>query len=282
MKRLLVTAALLLAAPACASPVSRAIYPAPTAPLTLAGTPAGTRMVTVETADGLRLQGLAVAARPGMPTLLLLHGNASSATGALQWFAPLVAQGYGIVSAEYRGYSGNPGRPSEAGLVQDAEAFLALARQQASGGEVWVVGHSLGGAVGLSLSRRHRLDALVTIGTFTTLRAMAPRLARAFVPNEYDNLGAVRLLDEPLYLIHGRADDVVPSTEGGKLHDAATAGRKAGLSFAISGADHAPPPSTLLALFGLISEHRRTGRIGTDRVPANVQVGAFLATAGSS
>lgn len=278
MKRLVVLAAALsLAAPACAGPVSRAIYPAPTEPLTLAGTPEGTRLLSVQTADGLRLQGLAVAARPGMPTLLLLHGNASSATGALQWFAPLAAAGYGVVSAEYRGYSGNPGRPSEAGLVQDAEAFLALARQQAGTGEVWVVGHSLGGAVGLSLSRRHRLDALITIGTFTRLRAMAPGIARALVPNEYDNLGAVGLLDEPFYLIHGRADRVVPSTHAGQLYEAARAGRKAGLSFAISGADHAPAAAILLPLFDLIAQDRRTGAADPARVPPGVQMGAFSA-----
>lgn len=269
---LILAAALSLTAPACAGPVSSAIYPAPTAPLTLGGTPEGTRMVSVQTADGLRLQGLAVAGRPEMPTLLLLHGNASSATGALQWFAPFVAAGYGIVSAEYRGYSGNPGRPSEAGLVQDAEAFLALARQQAGKGEVWVVGHSIGGAVGLSLSRRQRLDALITIGTFTRLRAMAPGIARAFVPNEYDNLGAVRLLEEPFYLIHGRADRVVPSTQGGELFEAARASQKTGLAFAISGADHAPAAATLLPLFALISEHRRTGAADPAKVPPGVQM----------
>ena len=270
--RLLLLGLLLVAAPACAGPVSRAIYPAPTAPLTLAGTPEGTRLVTVQTADGLRLQGLAVAARPGMPTLLLLHGNASSATSALQWFAPFAAAGYGIVSAEYRGYSGNPGRPSEAGLVQDAEAFLALARQQAGTGEGWVVGHSIGGAVGLSLARRQLLDALITIGTFTRLRAMAPGIARAFVPDEYDNLGAVRLLDEPFYLIHGRADRVVPSTQGGELFEAARSSRRTGLAFAISGADHAPAAATLLPLFELIAQHRRSGRVDPAQVPPDVQM----------
>src|SRR4051812_11331004 len=80
------------------------IYPAPTAPLSVAGL-ADARLISVRSADGLDLAGIAMPAQPGMPTLLVLHGNGSSARDTAAWLAPLAAQGYGIVAAEYRGYS---------------------------------------------------------------------------------------------------------------------------------------------------------------------------------
>lgn len=82
----------------------------------------------VTTADGLALRGVEVAGRPALPVLLVFHGNASAASGTVAWLAPLVAAGHGVVAAEYRGYSGTPGRADETGLAADADAFLAHAK----------------------------------------------------------------------------------------------------------------------------------------------------------
>jgi pimeloyl-ACP methyl ester carboxylesterase len=246
--------ALLLGAPACANPITDRIYPAPQAPLTLGGLPAGSRFVPVVTSDGLKLTGILAPGRSDRPLLLLLHGNGSSAATALRLFAPLLEDGYGILSAEYRGYSGNAGKPNEAGLVADAAAFLAAARVEAAGRPVWVVGHSLGGGVGLALSRTTRLDLLVTYGTFTRIRDMAPGIARALVPNEYRNIDAVPLLDEPYYLIQGLGDQLVPCQQGEALHKAAK-GRTGG-SFLVADGLHHPLGADLRALFAAIAERQ--------------------------
>jgi fermentation-respiration switch protein FrsA (DUF1100 family) len=231
---------LLLAATPASAQIHGLIYPAPKAPLTAATLPAGASLIRVVTADHLTLTGIALPARAGRPTLLVFHGNGSSAADALAWFAPLVARGYGIVAAEYRGYSGNPGRATEAGLAADADAFHAEAKRRAAGRPVYVVGHSLGGGVAFGLAARHRLDALVTIGTFTRLRAMAPRLARALIADRYDNLAAVPTLDEPYFLVHGTADDVVPAAMANALYKAAVAAHRDGVAFVVEGADHQP------------------------------------------
>lgn len=251
LTRLTLSSALLLAAPACAGPVSRLIYPAPQAPITLDGVPQGSRFVDVTTSDGLKLRGIHSPGRGDRPLLLVFHGNASSAETTMLWLAPLKADGFGLLTASYRGYSGQPGRPSEAGLLADARAFLAAARAEAAGRSIWVVGHSLGGGVALALSRTERFDALVTIGTFTRLRDMAPRLGRAFVPDEYRSADATRLLDEPFYLIHGVRDDIVPWPQGEALHKAA-AGKRGG-SFILRDADHVPHPDTLRLIFAAIA-----------------------------
>ena len=241
------------ATPLLGQSIHHAIYPAPTAPIATATLPAGAQLVTVKTADGLAITGAEVAAQPGKPTLLVFHGNASAATGTLAWFAPLVAQGYGVVAAEYRGYSGNPGRADESGLARDADAFYAEAKRLAGSGRVIVVGHSLGGGVAFGLATRQKLDALVTIGTFTSLRAMTPKIARAFISDRYDNLTAVATLDEPYFLLHGTADDTVPAQMGNALHNAAISAKLNGFSAVIQGANHHPDGATIAVVIAAIT-----------------------------
>ena len=103
-----------------------------------------------------------------------------------------------------------------------------------------MVGHSLGGGVAFGLATRQHADALVTIGAFTRLRDMVSKLLRAAVPNEYDNVAAVAKIDEPLYTIHGTADETVPWQMGEQLAKAAQAAHKSGAAFVIKDARHAP------------------------------------------
>lgn len=260
---------------AIANPVTRAIYPAPRAPLTLDGLPKGARFTNVTTVDGLALKGIVVSPRPGMPMLLVFHGNASSAAGAVAWFAPLIGKGYGVFAAEYRGYSGMPGRPDEAGLGKDADAFAAVARNEAQGGPVWLVGHSLGGGVALNLATRTRFDLVVTIGTFTRIRAMTPGLARAFVPDAYRNEANVPKLADPYLLVHGTADDVVPAGMGNALHRAATTAQRIGASFVLIGEGHRPNAVKLLAAFDVARNWRATGTWDATPLPRDVKLVPF-------
>jgi fermentation-respiration switch protein FrsA (DUF1100 family) len=244
MRRLLPALLIAAALPGCGVVHNHIYYP-PHAPLTAVDLPARGQLITVTTRDGLTLTGAAVPASGDHPTLLVFHGNAGSAAGTLKWFAPLIARGYGVVAAEYRGYAGNPGRPDEQRLEADADAFHAEAERLAAGRPVFVIGHSLGGGVAFGLARRHRLDALITVGTFTRLRAMAPRIARAFVTDRFDNLAGVATLDEPLFLIHGTADDTVPASEAKALAAAARSAHKPGIAFVLEGAGHHPDAATI-------------------------------------
>jgi pimeloyl-ACP methyl ester carboxylesterase len=259
---------------AFAGPVTDRIYPAPQTPLSLTGMPPGTELISVRSRNGIALKGLyRPATGKDRPLLLVLHGNASSAATALHWLAPLADQGFGILSAEYRGYSGLAGTPSEAGLTDDAAAFLAEGRRLAPGRPVWIVGHSIGGAVGLSLSRGERLDQLITIGTFTRLRDMAPKMARALVPDEYRNADAVRVLDEPYALIHGLRDDIAPWRMGEELHKAAVRSKRRGMSYILTEAGHQPDAALILKVLEDI-EARSAGKAPT-ALPAAIRAVSF-------
>ncbi|KSB90609.1 alpha/beta hydrolase [Caulobacter vibrioides] len=282
MKRLVsAIAAVVLLSGAAASVEVRAqiherVYPAPKAPLDLAGLPPAATLITVATADGLTLRGVEVPPRDGKPTFLIFHGNGSSATNSVLWLGPLVAEGYGVVAAEYREYSGNPGRASEKGLAADADAFFDRAKAVAGSGQLIVVGHSLGGGVAFGLASRRKLDGLVTIGTFTRLSAMAPAIARPLLTDRYDNKGAIASLDEPLFLIHGDADPVIPYAHGEALKAEAVAAHRQGAMFTVLGAGHGPNAATLAMVLKAIAIKVEGGE-ATARVtlPANVRLVPF-------
>ena len=243
-----------IAVPAAAGLTRDRIFQPPHPPLTTAGLAPDARLIAVTTADGLTLQGIVEPGRDDRPLIVLFHGNASSAQAALAWLAPLHADGYGFVAAEYRGYSANPGSPSESGLARDADAFLAEARRLAAGRPIWVVGHSLGGGVAVALARRERFAALVTISTFTSTRALAPRLARGLISDAFDNLVAAPQLDVPWVIVHARDDAVVPASHGGALYLAAVGAMRRGAGVVLASGGHQPPADHIRRLFARIPE----------------------------
>lgn len=271
-----VAAGVLTALPAQAQigPVRDRIYPAPHAVLTADGVPHA-QLIQVTTSDALTLQGLSVPGRADMPVILLLHGNGSSARDSALWLSPALAQGYGLIAAEYRGYSSNPGVPDEAGLARDADAFMAETQALAGSRPIWIVGHSLGGGVALALANRHSAQVLITIGTFTRLRDVVPGPVRVAIPDAYRNIDQVPTLTQPWYIIHGTADPIVPASHGSRLHALAGQNQRQGASFVIPQADHAPDGETLAALFSAIRAQTDTNGLTADSVPEPVLVIPF-------
>jgi pimeloyl-ACP methyl ester carboxylesterase len=127
-----------------------------------------------------------------------------------------------VLVASYRGYGDNPGAPSEDGLFADAEAWMAKARELAPGADIYLFGHSLGGAVALEMAARHEVAGVATLGTFARLADQAPSIARGILPDRYDNVAAIRRVSVPVLLLHGTEDRVVALAAGEELAEAAS------------------------------------------------------------
>jgi len=231
--------------------------------------------VQVTTADGLVLSGVHVPPRDGQPVVLVFPGNASDAADSAWWLSPLVDRGFGLVAASYRGYSGNPGRPSESGVLRDAEAFMALARKRHPGARLWIVGHSLGGAVALALAERDPPDAVLTWGTFTTLRDMAPALGRRLVADVWRNVDRIPRLSAPLFLVHGQVDVVVPASHRERLHVLAGDASLRGASFMIVGGGHVPDGDRLLSIVAVADAYLASGRFEPGALSAGIKLIPF-------
>ena len=197
-------------------PASQAAFPEP-------GEGEGWSVARYETTDGIRLAGAFFPAPASdAPVLLYFHGNAEAAAHNLPLAADLRARGFGVFLAEYRGYGGLGGSPSEEGLYADGEAALAeLGRRGIPPERVVLVGRSLGSGVAVELATRHRVAAVVLVSAYTSLvdmgRIVAGPLAPLVVRDRFDSLSKVGRVGAPLVLLHGSLDDVVPVAMGRRL-----------------------------------------------------------------
>src|SRR5690348_8686727 len=82
------------------------------------------QVTKIAVADGLLLNSWYKPALPNKPVILYLHGNAGHIGHRMYLVRQLISAGFGVLLLEYRGYGGNPGRPTESGLYQDARAAM--------------------------------------------------------------------------------------------------------------------------------------------------------------
>ena len=191
--------------------------------------PPGVREISAVTTDGLTLYGWFVPpATADNPVLIRFHGNASNAAWSYERAEPFIAAGYGVLIAAYRGYAGNPGKPDEAGLINDARAFIEWAMEQGVEQErIVLYGESLGSGPAVAMAGEYQnLRALILEAPFTSLADVAARLypfapVRILLKDRFDNLSRIGDISTRLIVAHGTADRVVPYSLGERLFRAA-------------------------------------------------------------
>lgn len=189
------------------------IYPIPPIDESL---PAGFEPISYETSDGLTLRAGFQRAEDGKPTLLFFHGNGVDWQTTFFTTELLAARGYGVLAAEYRGYSGNSGSPSEKGLFTDGRAALDwLLARGIDPADIVLVGNSLGSGVAVELARTFPARALILIAPFKSMADTA-RYSYPYVPVDYllqdrfDNIGKIAEVASPILIIHGENDGLIP------------------------------------------------------------------------
>ena len=133
----------------------------------------GVELVTFETTDGLGLSGWFLPQPGPSPrvTVLVFNGNAGNRAHRGPLAAALHRHGFQVLLFDYRGYGGNPGTPTERGLIADsraARAYLA-GRADVDASRIVYFGESLGTAVAIDLAVAHPPLAVVLRSPFTSL-----------------------------------------------------------------------------------------------------------------
>lgn len=194
-----------------------------------AGIPSMTT-VTARTEDGLNLTGWYQAApTAGAPVVLFFHGSGGNLWYNRATARGFVGHGYGLLMAEYRGYGGNPGTPTEMNFDQDARAWMRFLRegQHIDAARIVIAGQSLGTGVAVKTANENPdARALILLSPYTTLPAVAAS-TYWYIPlgflmrDKFDNLGRIRSVRMPLLILHGERDDVIPIALGRAVYDAA-------------------------------------------------------------
>jgi fermentation-respiration switch protein FrsA (DUF1100 family) len=203
----------------------------------------GAEAVTFPTEDGLQLGGWFIGASgpAPRPTVMVFSGNAGHRGYRASLAAALTQRGFQVFLTDYRGYGGNSGAPTEAGLATDARAarVYLLSRRDVDPSRIVYFGESLGAAVAVRLAVEHPPWALVLRSPFASLtdvgRYHYPFLpVRVLLRDRFASIHRARELRSPVLVIAGTHDAIVPIEHSRRLYEAIAAPK----TFVEVAADH--------------------------------------------
>jgi fermentation-respiration switch protein FrsA (DUF1100 family) len=205
----------------------------------------GATDVAFETADGLTLEGWFVPAPdpPSGGAVLVFNGNAGNRSYRADIAGAFRRSGLAVLLFDYRGYGGNPGEPSEEGLILDGRAArrYLTSRPDVDPGRLIYYGESLGAAVAVAVAAADEPAALILCSPFTSLVEVG-RVHYPWLPvglllrDRWLSIERIRHLDGPLVVIAGDRDEIVPYDQSVALFHAAPQELKT--FFEVQGAQH--------------------------------------------
>jgi fermentation-respiration switch protein FrsA (DUF1100 family) len=148
------------------------------------------------------------------PLLIYAHGNGELIDFWAESFGELRAAGLAVLLVEYPGYGRSAGAPSQASIVA---TFLAAYDRLASdpridANNIAVYGRSLGGGAVAQLAKQRPVRAMILESSFTSVADLARHygIPRWLVRDPFDSLAVVREFRQPLLLLHGSRDEIIP------------------------------------------------------------------------
>jgi fermentation-respiration switch protein FrsA (DUF1100 family) len=183
--------------------------------------------ISVRTDDGIALKAWYAPPTSNTITIIFFHGNADCLYTASQVADSYIAEGYGFLLSEYRGYSGFPGSPSESGLYADGRAYIReLAADGVESRHIILFGQSLGTGVAVQMANEFQVGGVMLLSPFLSVPKLAAKHFPIF-PMSYlmldrvDNERKIQTVHTPLLIVNGEADEVVPAQQGRTLYSLA-------------------------------------------------------------
>ena len=175
--------------------------------------------------------------KKGAKTLLYLHGNSANMGKEVERVRLFHQLGLSIFLIDYRGFGKSGGDfPSEAQVYEDAEAAwqYLIQKNKARPEEIFIYGHSLGGAIAIELALHHpEAPGLIIESSFTRARDLAVKnWWTHYIPldllftQRFDSMSKVKSLRMPILFIHGTADTTIPYPMSQQLFSTATSQKK--------------------------------------------------------
>lgn len=200
----------------------------PTHAVGLAGPlPRGAERLELNTPDGETLRGLHIP--PDDPqaerTLILgFGGNAWNGQDVAEYLHETFPDA-DVVAFHYRGYRPSTGSPSAEALIADAPHVYDAAVERVKPDRSIVVGFSIGSGIAAQLAAKRRLDGLILVTPFDSLKAVAQSMY-PWLPigplfrHEIDAAQPLGGADVPVAIIAAERDEIVPSgrTEALRRH----------------------------------------------------------------
>ncbi|KKB77137.1 hypothetical protein VW35_15550 [Devosia soli] len=180
--------------------------------------------VAIPVGDGEVVNGWYHAPQPGKPLIIYYKGNSQSFTAEHERYVRFVADGYGFLAFDYRGFPASPGTLSEANILADSIAAYDWAAAKDFPIVIW--GRSLGtGPATHVASQKESLALLLETPFLSAVTVAAERypvlpvnwvMLDQFRSNEW-----IAGVTEPVFVGHGTADRTIAVSNGERLYELA-------------------------------------------------------------
>jgi len=180
--------------------------------------PRGAEELGLETPDGHTLKGILLPPdeATGDGTLVLgFGGNAWNGQDVAEYLHELFPDA-SVVAFHYRGYAPSGGAPSAEALIADAPLLYDLAIDRVKPSRIIAVGFSIGSGVTAQLASKRKLDGLILVTPFDSLKAVAQSLypwipIGPFFSHEVDAATPLEGVETPVAIFAGERDEIVPA-----------------------------------------------------------------------
>ena len=182
-----------------------------------------TEEITIITKDNVALQAWYHPASLNHEMIIFLHGNSGNLEDRVPHLRELIEMGYGFIIPAWRGFGKSEGLPSLNGLLLDAQAAIHfLQTKHYPLDKIIIVGESLGTSIATQITVEHKFKGLFLITPYTSIADRAGEIY-PFLPTQLltkDNfkvLDNIDKINQPLLMIHGDQDIVVPYQHSEKI-----------------------------------------------------------------
>ena len=178
--------------------------------------PAGAEKLSARTGNhGLRGIHIAPQRSSGSRTLVLgFGGNAWNGQDVAEYLHELYPDDH-VVVFHYRGYPPSTGSPSAEALIADAPLAYDAAVARVKPDRVVAVGFSIGSGIAASLAAQRKLDGVVMVTPFDSLKAVAQAMypwlpIGPLFEHEIDAAAALERGKVPVAIIGAERDEIIP------------------------------------------------------------------------
>ncbi|WP_152658834.1 alpha/beta hydrolase [Devosia chinhatensis] len=159
--------------------------------------------------------------RSGMPVIIYYKGNSKSFSEEHERYETFVAEGYGFLAFDYRGFPASPGTISQDNILTDSLTAFDWAAEQGAPLLIW--GRSLGSGPATFVGSQRDAQALLLETPFLSAVTVAgeryPYLPVTLVmQDQFPNNDWIRSVEEPVLVAHGTADTTIEVTNGERLY----------------------------------------------------------------
>lgn len=174
--------------------------------------------VKIERSSDVTLSGLYFPAERPTGTVILFGGNAGHAGYFEDFATQLNSMDQQVYVFDYRGYGKSTGDQDYGLMLSDTLAIHDFVKAQHPGHDPHLIGYSLGSAMASHVAAQRDVSSLTMFAPFHSLHDMASRryvqYPEFILKFPFDNAAAIQKVDEPIQIIHGNADRVVPIESG--------------------------------------------------------------------